>query len=79
MMARWVSCAKFVGHLGCGVRSAADCQQDGALAAFLCLFRRMRERTTAHVEDKVINDGLWKREIKCVGLNAMDADLRIPI
>ena len=39
----------------------------------------MRERTTAHAEDKVIIDGLWKSQTKCVGPKAKDADLRIPI
>ena len=30
---------------------------------------------TAHVDNKGIVDGLWRREMKCIGLNAKDADV----
>ena len=37
------------------------------LTAFLCLLRKAIGPTTVHVDNKFINDGLWKGDMKCLG------------
>ena len=49
------------------------------LTAFLCLLKKATGPTMDHVDNKGIIDGLWKREMKCSGPEAKDADLWIAL
>ena len=49
------------------------------LTSFLCLLRKAIGPTVVHVDNKVIIDGLWRGEMKCIGAKAKDADLWILI
>ena len=42
--------------------------------AFVCPFRVIIG-LSAHVDNKIIIDGLWKGQMKCIGAEANDADL----
>ena len=44
------------------------------LRAFSCLFRKVIAPARVHVDNKGIIDGLWKREMKCIGPEENDAD-----
>ena len=45
------------------------------LTAFLCLLKKVYRPTMVHVDNKGVIDGLWRREMKCIGPKARDADL----
>ena len=45
------------------------------LTAFLCLLKKIIENAKMHVDNKGIIDGLLRREMRCIGPKARDADL----
>ena len=45
------------------------------LTAFLCFLWKAIGPTMVHVDSKGIIDGLWRGHMKCIGPEAMDADL----
>ena len=47
------------------------------LTAFLCLLKKVICPIKMHVDHKGFIDGLWRGEMKCIDLNAGDADLWI--
>ena len=49
------------------------------LTAFLCLLRKAIGPTMVHVDDRGINDGLRRGEMRCIGPRPKDADLWILI
>ena len=49
------------------------------LMAFLCLLGKAIGPTIVHVHNKGIIDGLWKCEMRYIGLRAKGADMRILI
>ena len=63
---------------GCTARSSAYIRR-AKRTAFLCLLRKAIGSTMVHVDNKGIIDGLWKREMTCIGPKAKDADLWIAI
>ena len=47
--------------------------------SFLCFLRKAHGPTMVHVDKKGITDVLWRGEMRCIGPNAKDADLRVLI
>ena len=59
-------------HVELEVRSTTKREE---LTAFLCLLQTVIGSTNVHVDNKGITDGLWRREMKCIGPKVGDADL----
>ena len=70
---RWCQCTGCTQRWMPSLRYIQRTIKRGESAAFLCFVRKGNGPTMVHVDNKGINDGLWRGETRCIGPKAKDA------